>query len=223
MASRGALVGVCGATGAGKSTIVGNLARALGLQAWPERVDENPFFIQYMADRATWALRAQLAFVLGALEDAAAARARPPGGVLQRPAVEILGVFVQDLQKSDLLRVDEVQLLGRLVEIGEELSGVPDVIVMLHASPAELLARIRARARAGEEAYQPADIVRLTERYEAWCVSWNRCPTIDVDTSAIDLRTRSGIARLASDVRGMLATEQDSARRSSCADFILEG
>ena len=51
--------------------------------------------------------------------------------------------------------------------IGEGMYGVPDVIVMLHASPAELFARIRARQRPGEESYKPSDIVRLTERYEA--------------------------------------------------------
>lgn len=205
MARRGALVAVCGATGAGKSTVVGSLAQVLGLRAWPERVDENPFFLRYMADRGAWALRAQLAFVLGALEDAAAARARPPGGVLERPAVELFGVFARDLQETSLLCTDEVRLLGRLVAIGEKLCGVPDVIVMLHASPAELLARIRARARPGEEMYQLADIVRLTERYEAWCLSWNRCPTIDVDTSVTDLRTRAGFTQLAREVSQRLS------------------
>ncbi|HTC59981.1 MAG TPA: deoxynucleoside kinase [Solirubrobacteraceae bacterium] len=201
MTSRGVLVGVCGATGAGKSTTVGGLAAALGLRAWHERVDENDFFLRYMADRGSWALRAQVAFVLGAIEDAAAARASPLGGVVERPAVELFGVFAQDLQETSFLDEDEVRLLGRLVAIGEGMCGVPDVIVMLHASPAELFARIRARQRPGEESYKLSDIVRLTERYEAWSLSWDRCPRIDVDTSEIDLRTLASLRRLASEVR----------------------
>lgn len=207
MSRRGPLIGVCGATGGGKSTVVGPLAGALGLSVWPERVHDNAFFGRYMADRGAWAFRAQVAFMLGALEDAASARASPQGGVVERPAAELFGVFAQDLQEAGHLIVDEVDLLKRLVTIGEQLCGVPDAMVMLHASADKLFARIRTRRRPGEERYTLADIERLTARYESWSLSWNRCPTIDVDTDEVDLRTRASVARLAGEVRRRLVDD----------------
>lgn len=198
------VIGVCGPIGAGKSTVVRALSRALGFHPWVERVEDNPFFRRYTSDRATWALRSQLAFMIGALEDATAARRRPPGGVLERPAQEMFGVFVCDLQRDGVLAPEEVRTLERLLELGELLAGVPDLLVVLHGDPRVLLERIRARGRPGEDAYTLGDMQRLETAYAAWTGAWDRSPVIDVDALTVDLRTTTGIRWLAAQVRDAL-------------------
>jgi deoxyadenosine/deoxycytidine kinase len=202
---RPVLIGVCGPIGAGKSTVVRGLAAALGFHPWLERVEDNPFFTRYTGDRATWALRSQLAFILGAVEDAAAARRQQPGGVLERPAQEMLGVFVRDLHDSGLLDDHEVRTLERIVEIGETLAGSPDLLIVLHGDAQRLLERIRARTRPGEEAYDLADMQRLEAAYDRWVNGWDRSPVIDVDATGHDLRRPEEIERLAAAARAALA------------------
>jgi deoxyadenosine/deoxycytidine kinase len=198
------LIGVCGPIGAGKSTVVRGLAAALGLHPWCERVADNPFFERYMAAPAEWALRSQLAFLLGAVEDATAARHHPPGGVLERPAQEMFGVFVRDLHDAGLLGDDELHTLRRIVELGERLAGVPDLLIVLHGEPQRLLERIRTRARPGEDAYDLADLQRLGAAYDRWAKTWDRGPVIDVDATGRDLRSSEEIERLAAAVRAVL-------------------
>lgn len=200
------LIGVCGPVGAGKSSVVHGLASALDLHSWPERVEDNPFFVRHMADPATWALRSQLAFLLGAVEDATAARHDPPGGVLERPAQEMFGVFARDLHHAGFLDDDELHALRRIVELGERLAGVPDLLIVLHGEPQRLLERIRTRDRPGEEAYDLADMQRLVAAYDAWAQTWDRSPVIHIDATARDLRSGDEIDRLAAAARAVLQT-----------------
>jgi deoxyadenosine/deoxycytidine kinase len=191
------LIGVCGSIGSGKSTVAPVIASTLGFHPWLERVDANPFFGRYMADRTTWGMRSQLAFMVGALEDAAAARRNPPGGVLERPAQEMFGVFVRFLHEQGVLEPDEVRTLDRLLKLGEQLAAVPDVLVVLHADPQVVLERIRDRGRPGEDAYTLDDMRRLELTYLEWADGWSVSPVIEIDTNEVDLRVDSEVRRLA--------------------------
>jgi deoxyadenosine/deoxycytidine kinase len=195
------LVGVCGPIGAGKSMLVDRLAAALGFHPWPERSADNPFFASYARDRSTWAFRSQVAFILGAVEDAEAARRQPPGGVLERPAQEMLGVFVSDLHENGLLSHDELDVLTRVVELGEKLAGVPDLLIVLDGDPGRLLDRIRRRGARGDASYDLADMERLAAGYRDWRRGWKRCPVIDIDATSTDLRGTEEIHKLAARVR----------------------
>jgi deoxyadenosine/deoxycytidine kinase len=196
------LIGVCGSIGTGKSTLVPELASALGLCARPERVAANPFFERYAADRATWAFWSQLAFVTGAIDDAWFAR-RSGGGVLERPAQEMLGVFVRDLGDTGLLDDDELRTLEHVVRAGERLAGAPDLLVVLHADPTELLARLSDRGDPGDGSYDLGDMRRLAQAYDRWRETLSG-RVIDVRVDEVDLRSPAALARLVSDVRSAL-------------------
>jgi deoxyadenosine/deoxycytidine kinase len=207
------LIGVCGPIGAGKSTIVTEIASVLGLCARLERVEANPFFERFASDRATWAFWSQLAFLTGAIDDAAIAR-RQGGGVLERPAEEMLGVFVRDLHDVGLLDGDELRTLAQVVEIGERLAGAPDLLVVLHGDPQELLERLRNRRDPGDDSYDLADMRRLANAYDRWRATLDDRRVIDVDVAEVDLRSASAIRDLAEEVRSLLALPSGEHERS---------
>lgn len=186
--------------------LVSSLAAALEFHPWPERTSDNPFFPRFAKDRPAWAFHSQAAFILGAMEDANAARRRLPGGVLERPAREMLDVFVVDLYEDGLLSGEELDVLARAVALGEELAGVPDLLVILGGDPERLLDRVRSRDAPGDRLYDLADMGRLAARYEHWRGDWDRCPVVDVDTTATDLRLPEEIDKLAARVRIQLGS-----------------
>ncbi|NLJ47737.1 MAG: deoxynucleoside kinase, partial [Treponema sp.] len=54
---------LAGNIGAGKSTLVGLLAKRLGFQPYYEPVAENPYLSDFYGDMARWALHSQLFFL----------------------------------------------------------------------------------------------------------------------------------------------------------------
>jgi deoxyadenosine/deoxycytidine kinase len=203
--SLSALIGLSGPVGTGKSTIVTDLASHLGFKAWPERVAGNPFFTRFLDGKAEWAFCSQAAFLINATEDAANARGEGVGGVLERPPQEMLGVFVRTLAEDELLNPHEVRLLTELVALSERLSGVPDVLVVLRATPETLLERIRARGATDKNAYSPGDLEQFSKAYDSWVSDWTRSPVLEVDVETRDLRDPGEMTRLAEEVRETLA------------------
>jgi deoxyadenosine/deoxycytidine kinase len=199
------LIALSGPVGAGKSTVLAPLAARLHFRAWPERVADNPFFGRFAKDRAAWAFRSQAAFVLGATEDAVAARRAGVGAILERPPQEMLGVFVRSFEDEGLLDREEARLLTRIVAFGEGLGGAPDLVVALHATPETLLERIRARRSTDMDLYSLDDLKRLAAAYEKWTSEWDSSPVLELDVEARDLRERSEVTRLASEVREVLS------------------
>jgi len=198
------VIGVCGPVGAGKSTLTARLAEELGFAAWPERVADNPFFDRYTRDKSTWAYLSQLAFMLGAVQDAAAARRVPPGAVLERPVEEMLNIFVRTLHRRGLLDGEELAKLERVAELGCALAGVPEVLILLHGDPELLLERIQDRARGGEEMYDLPELGEIQAAYSDWRVTLANRIVIDVDAGERDLRDPLEIGKLGGEVRAAL-------------------
>jgi deoxyadenosine/deoxycytidine kinase len=204
------LIGVCGPIGAGKSTIAAGLADELGYPCWPERVADNPFFERYTHDQARWAFLSQLAFMVGAVQDATAARREQPGGVLERPAEEMFGVFVRHLHQRALIADDEFAKLERVLELGDTLAERAEVLILLDAHPQLLLERVRERARAGEGMYDLVGLQRIAAAYATWRRTLTGRAVIDVNVEAHDLRTPAVIKRLADEVRSVLPPAPES-------------
>lgn len=181
------LVGVIGPIGAGKSTLAAGLAEGLGFRLFAERVEDNPFFQRFASDPPVWTFRSQLAFMLNAVEDAIEARKGDRGAVIERPVDEMHTIFVRDQLRSGMIDEEEEMLLRKVVEIGREVNGAPDLLIAVSAPPDVLHRRIGSRSRPGEENYSLQYIERLAHSYSEWLDAWDG-PLIRVDTEAHDFR-----------------------------------
>lgn len=192
-ARRAPFIAIAGNIATGKSGLLGPLADALGLTAWPERWDENPWF----GRQPPLPLAAQLWFLAAAAADNTEIMRR--GGVQERCIHEHALVFAEEQ-----LQGDEVRLARDLYLTLDELLAPPDLIVFLDASPATLLRRIQERGRPEEMGLDVEYLSRLDLRYRQWLDRWTICPVLTVDTEQTDLRAAESAAGVAELVKERL-------------------
>jgi deoxyadenosine/deoxycytidine kinase len=138
------------------------------------------------------------------------ARSEPIGGVIERPPQEMLGVFARNLHEEHMLDDDELRLLERIGELGEVVSAVPDLLIVLRGSPERLLTRIETRQASDRDAYDLRDMQRLAAVYDRWISRWDRTPVIEVDVDIRDVRRSAEVERVADEVREALRIPRSS-------------
>jgi deoxyadenosine/deoxycytidine kinase len=173
---------VAGNIATGKTHLLDALGGALRLPAYAERWAENPWFDAAPRD----AFASQLWFLVAAAADHA--RMRSGGGVQERCIHENAHVFARELLDGDELALLE----AAYARLDAQL---PDPALLLHltASPETLLARVRERGRAQERGVTVDYLRRLGARYRVLIDGWTRCPVIELDTEAIDVRSEDGV------------------------------
>jgi deoxyguanosine kinase len=174
---------VAGNIATGKTQLLDALSGVLGLPAYPERWEENPWFGEA---KASDVFSSQIWFLMAAGSDHA--RMSPGGGVQERCIHENAHVFARELLDGEELRLLEA-IYARLD------AQLPDPTLLLHltASPETLLERIRERRRPQERGVTLDYLRRLGGRYRALIDGWTRCPLIEIDTETIDVRTDDGL------------------------------
>ncbi|HXN39815.1 MAG TPA: deoxynucleoside kinase [Solirubrobacteraceae bacterium] len=173
---------VAGSIATGKTELVGALSSVLGVPPFRERWEENPWFDAHPRD----AFFSQMWFLLAAGADHA--RMSFAGGVQERCIHEHARVFARELLVGDDLR-----LLGDVYARLDARLPDPALLVHLTASPGELMRRIRLRERMQERDLTVEYLQSLQWRYSELVDGWTRCPVVEVDTEAIDIRTSGGV------------------------------
>ena len=173
---------VAGSIATGKTHLLDALSGALRLPAYPERWAENPWFDAELRD----AFSSQLWFLLAAGSDHA--RMSSAGGVQERCIHENAHVFAREL-----LGGEELALLEAVYKRLDARLPDPALVIHLTASPETLLERIHERGRAQEHGVTVDYLRKLASRYRALIDGWTRCPVIELDTEAIDVRTADGV------------------------------
>lgn len=189
---------VAGDIASGKTTMARALAESLGLPAFLEQPDRNPFLDDFYTDAKRWGFASQLWFLLGTLEHQRNAQA---GGVQDHSTYENVHVYDSVLRARGDMTQREYDALIRLQRFCEPLLRAPDVIVLLNAPVEELKSRIVERGRKYERRITDQYLEQLVATRQSFFASWTACPVLPVRTDVLDPRRKTDLAEIVERIR----------------------
>ena len=176
---------ITGNIGAGKSTLAGQLAAELGLEAHLERVEHNPFF----GAPSQQPLECEAWFLADSVATHRAIQGAGRGGVQERSAMEHIPVFARARHRLGWLSDDGLALLEILDDLLGEGLEPPDLLVYLEADLATIQRRIAERARPEEQAIDASYLTILAELCDEFVDGWRLSPVYRLDSTRVDVRS----------------------------------
>ena len=178
-------IAVEGAIGAGKTSLVHQLAGDLGARKALEIVEENPFLTGgFYHDPDRFAFDTQMFFLLSRLR-----QQREVQRWLAAGDERVLTDYCFDkdnLFASLTLRGDDYALYSRVFRAFRAELPTPDLVVYLRAPTSVLLERIRHRDRAFERPMQQGYLDLLNRAYEDFFASFAGPAHVTIDVSDVD-------------------------------------
>lgn len=204
---------LAGNIGAGKSTLVGLLAKRLGFQPYYEPVAENPYLSDFYGDMARWALHSQLFFLTHRVKTHRALMDDPRSVVQDRSLYEDAEVFARNLYEQGALSGRDWATYRELYTTVADLLPPPDLVIYLRASVPTLKKRIAKRGRDFEAAIPDEYLAGLNRLYEEWIEGFDRAPVLVIPGDRLDFVEESA------DFRAIAATVTDRLRDKQGALF----
>jgi deoxyadenosine/deoxycytidine kinase len=172
-------IAIEGPIGVGKTSLARRLAGALGAELLLEKPEENPYLERFYADMPGYAFQVQLAFLFQRLKQV---RQASQPGMFDNALVSDF-IFAKDALFARLnLSDDEFKLYAGMYAQAAPQVAVPDLVIWLQASPATLLARVRRRAIAMEQAIDAAYLQRLCDTYIEFFHAFTDAPVLAIGT-----------------------------------------
>ncbi len=200
---------LAGNIGAGKSTLVGLLARRLGFRPYYEPVAENPYLTDFYADMGRWALQSQLFFLTHRVKTHRALMDDPCSVVQDRSLYEDAEVFARNLYEQGALSDRDWSTYRELYTTVADLLPPPDLVIYLRASVPTLKRRIAKRGRDFEASIPDEYLAGLNRLYEEWIEGFDRAPVLVVPGDRLDFVEESADFRaIASTIAERLRDKQ---------------
>jgi deoxyadenosine/deoxycytidine kinase len=175
-------IAVEGPIGVGKTSFVELLAKRFEANKVLEDV-ENPFLVDFYAEKPGASFQAQLFFLLS--------RYRQLQELQQRDLFSQITLIDFILPKDKIfayLTLDdsELSLYEKLYEVLEEQVPKPDLVIYLQADTRHLQDRIRLRAREVESRIADDYITEVAKAYNYFFFHYKDTPLLVIDTNQID-------------------------------------
>ncbi|MBI2893269.1 MAG: deoxynucleoside kinase [Deltaproteobacteria bacterium] len=179
-------IAVAGNMGSGKSSLVAWLRQQFDLVPFFEGQAANPYLEDFYADMGAHAFRSQLHFMFHRYAQHRLLEREQRGVVQDRTLYEDAEIFARNLHDEGFID-DRDWGLYRLAygTLAAELRP-PDLLIYLRCSMRTLRKRIRLRGRAYESSLPMPYLRRLERLYEEWFETWDRCPTLVLETDELD-------------------------------------
>jgi len=176
-------IAVDGPIGAGKTTVVDQLAERLDATKVLEDWATNPFLRAFYDGKPGAAFQTELFFLLS--------RYRQQQELLQRNLFTQATLSDYVFEKSRLfayLNLDDSELLifDKLFSLLAEGVPRPDLVVYLQAPTEVLVKRVRARGRAEEENFSEEYLAEANRAYNHYFFHYSATPLLVVNTSDVD-------------------------------------
>jgi deoxyadenosine/deoxycytidine kinase len=179
-------IAIAGNIGVGKTTLTNMLCEKLGWQPVFEAFNENPFLADFYEDMPRWGFHSQVFFLSQRLKQHHFLLRRNGSIVQDRSIYEDAEVFAKSLYLQGTLAENEWQTYFDLYKTIARVIAPPNLVVFLQASIPTLLKRIALRGRDYELSISREYLERLNERYEDWIANFKVCPTLTIETDALD-------------------------------------
>ncbi len=180
-------IAIEGPIGAGKTSLAKRLAERLGGTTLLEQPDANPFLPRFYADRARYALPAQLFFLFQRIDQLRAA-AQPD--LFARLTVADFLLEKDPLFAGLTLSGDELALYGRMYDALRPQAPRPDLVIYLHAPVPTLLERVERRGIDYEYLISEPYLAALADAYTRFFYHYADAPLLVVNSEHLDFVAR---------------------------------
>ncbi len=176
-------IAVEGVIGAGKTTLATLLAERLNGRLILERFEDNPFLPDFYREPGRYAFQTQIYFLLSRFHQQQEFRQLD----LFYPHLISDYIFDKDRIFASLtLREHELALYESVVKALETSVPTPDLVIYLQSSLNRLIANIRGRGRAMEEAITIGYLRDLSDAYTRYFFHYTAAPILIVNTNGVD-------------------------------------
>ena len=176
-------IAIDGPIGAGKTTLSRRLSEDINGRMVLEPVDQNPFLADFYKDRARYAFKTQLFFLLNRYQQQLELKQRE----LFTKTVICDYTFAKDWIFSRInLTPEEQELYDKVFGLLGARLPKPDIVVYMKADPELILKRIRARGYDYEKPITIDYLKTLINAYNRYFLSYTDSPLLVVDTTELD-------------------------------------
>lgn len=179
-------VAVAGNIGAGKSSLTRVLSDYFKWEAYFERVDDNPYLIDFYEDMHRWSFNLQVFFLSSRFSHQRKIEEVPHSVVQDRSIYEDAEIFARNLHEMGLMADRDYENYTDLFKIMTSYLQPPDLLVYLRASVPTLVRHIQARGRDYETTIRIEYLERLNKHYENWVDRYQEGPKIIIDVDELD-------------------------------------
>ena len=176
-------IAIAGNIGSGKTTLAGLLAKHYGWEAHYEKVEENPYLIDFYEDMQRWSFNLQIYFLNTRFNQILKIKNSGKTIIQDRTIYEDAHIFAPNLHSMGLMSTRDFETYFSLFNLMTSLLDPPDLILYLRASVPTLVNQIQKRGRDYENNIRLDYLKKLNDRYDSWIDSYNlgKLLTINVD------------------------------------------
>lgn len=179
-------VSVAGNIGAGKSSLTQILSDYFKWEAFFERVDDNPYLIDFYGDMHRWSFNLQVFFLSSRFNHQRIIEESPHSVVQDRSIYEDAEIFARNLHEMGLMSDRDFENYTDLFQIMTSYLQAPHLLVYLKASVPTLVGHIQDRGRDYESTIRIEYLERLNRHYERWIDNYDLGPKIIIDVDEMD-------------------------------------
>ncbi len=182
---------VAGNIGCGKSTLVDFICRQYGIEPFYEPNANNPYLVDFYADMKRWAFHSQLYFLTHKfrIHQELERQRRVCTVVQDRTIYEDAEIFATYLHRRRSISKRDWSVYHSLYDSIVASLEPPDLMIYLKASVRTIRQRIKMRARPEEQSIPISYLRSLNKLYEEWFASYDRSPTIVLESDKLDYIT----------------------------------
>lgn len=172
-----------GPIGVGKTSLSRKFAERFGYETQLEAPEANPFLERFYRDSSRYALPTQLFFLFQRVDQL---RDLSQRDLFTEFLVSDFMIEKDPLFAALTLSEDEQQLYRKIYDSLRPQMPTPDLVVLLQASPEQLIDRIRLRGIPMEQNLSSDYLVRLSEAYTQFFHHYEDAPLLIVNTAVLN-------------------------------------